>query len=80
MKSGKIRIGVVGAGGFGLFALQHFTQIPGVELLGIARAVLRDQIQRIYDRSHARKLTHQNGATRWRSPWKRRGWRREFPI
>jgi predicted dehydrogenase len=35
-KSGKIRIGAVGAGGFGLFALQHFTQIPGVELVGMA--------------------------------------------
>ena len=23
-------MGVIGAGGFGLFALQHFTQIPGV--------------------------------------------------
>jgi predicted dehydrogenase len=36
MKTGKIRIGVIGAGGFGLFALQHFTQIPGVELVGMA--------------------------------------------
>src|SRR6185369_9126146 len=29
-------IGVIGAGGFGLFALQHYTQIPGVELVGMA--------------------------------------------
>jgi len=31
-----IRIGVIGCGGFGLFALQHFTQIPGVKLVGMA--------------------------------------------
>jgi predicted dehydrogenase len=31
-----IRIGALGAGGFGLFALQQFVQIPGVELVGIA--------------------------------------------
>ena len=36
MKGGAIRIGAVGAGGFGLFALQHFTQIPGVELVAMA--------------------------------------------
>jgi predicted dehydrogenase len=36
MKAGNIRIGVIGAGGFGLMALQHFTQIPGVELVGMA--------------------------------------------
>lgn len=36
MKDGVIRIGAVGAGGFGLFALQHFTQIPGVELAAMA--------------------------------------------
>jgi predicted dehydrogenase len=36
MKEGAIRIGVVGAGGFGLYALQHFTQIPGVTLVGMA--------------------------------------------
>ena len=29
-------MGVVGAGGFGLYALQHFTQIPGVTLAGMA--------------------------------------------
>ena len=36
MKTESIRIGALGAGGFGLFALQHFTQIPGVELVGMA--------------------------------------------
>jgi len=32
----RIRIGAVGCGGFGLFALEHFTQVPGVELFGVA--------------------------------------------
>jgi predicted dehydrogenase len=32
----RIRIGAVGAGGFGLFALQQFLQVKGVELVGIA--------------------------------------------
>jgi predicted dehydrogenase len=36
MKMEGIRIGALGAGGFGLFALQHFTQIPGVSLAGMA--------------------------------------------
>src|SRR5262245_14458460 len=36
MKTESIRIGALGAGGFGLFALQQFTQIPGVELAGMA--------------------------------------------
>jgi predicted dehydrogenase len=36
MKSGAIRMGVVGAGGFGLYALQQFTQIAGVTLVGMA--------------------------------------------
>ena len=36
MKSEGIRIGALGAGGFGLFALQQFTQVPGVELVGMA--------------------------------------------
>ncbi len=31
-----IRLGVIGCGGFGLFALQHFAQVPGVELVGMA--------------------------------------------
>ena len=36
MGAQKIRLGVVGCGGFGLFALQHFAQAPGVELVGMA--------------------------------------------
>jgi predicted dehydrogenase len=31
-----LRIGALGAGGFGLFALQQFLQVPGVELLAMA--------------------------------------------
>src|SRR5271166_3046042 len=31
-----LRLGVIGCGGFGLFALQHFTQVPGVALVGMA--------------------------------------------
>src|SRR4051812_24918126 len=33
---GPIGLGVIGCGGFGLFALQQFTQVPGVKLLGMA--------------------------------------------
>jgi predicted dehydrogenase len=36
MKTGAVRIGVVGAGGFGLMALQHFTQLPQVQFVGMA--------------------------------------------
>jgi len=36
MDDGLIRLGVIGCGGFGLFALQHFTQVPGVKLVGMA--------------------------------------------
>lgn len=36
MEPSVIRIGVNGCGGFGLFALQHFTQVPGVRLVGMA--------------------------------------------
>lgn len=36
MSDEPIRIGVVGCGGFGLFALQHFTQVPGVQLVGMS--------------------------------------------
>src|SRR6516165_5440937 len=36
MDDGHTRLGVVGCGGFGLFALQHFTQVPGVTLVGMA--------------------------------------------
>jgi predicted dehydrogenase len=31
-----LRIGVIGAGGFGLFALQQFAQVDGVSLIGMA--------------------------------------------
>ena len=31
-----IRLGVIGCGGFGLFALQHFAQVDGVKLVGMA--------------------------------------------
>ncbi|NQU41882.1 Gfo/Idh/MocA family oxidoreductase [bacterium] len=36
MSNNTKRIGVVGCGGFGLFALQHFMQIPGVTLAAMA--------------------------------------------
>jgi predicted dehydrogenase len=36
MDDGLVRLGVAGCGGFGLFALQHFTQVPGVKLVGMA--------------------------------------------
>lgn len=36
MDDSVIRLGVVGCGGFGLFALQQFTQAPGVEFVGMA--------------------------------------------
>jgi predicted dehydrogenase len=36
MEESLIRLGVIGCGGFGLFALQHFTQVPGVRLVGMA--------------------------------------------
>src|SRR5256885_4815630 len=35
-KPESIGIGALGAGGFGLFALQQFTQIPGVQLVAMA--------------------------------------------
>jgi len=34
--SNPIRLGVIGCGGFGLFALQHFAQVPGVAVMGMA--------------------------------------------
>lgn len=34
--SDQLGIGVVGCGGFGLFALQQFVQVPGVRLAGMA--------------------------------------------
>jgi predicted dehydrogenase len=36
MAQGEIRLGVVGCGGFGLYALQQFAQVPGVVLVGMA--------------------------------------------
>ena len=36
MSNNEIRIGVIGCGGFGLFALQHFAQVAGVRLAGMA--------------------------------------------
>ncbi len=36
MPDGSVRIGAIGAGGFGLFALQQFAQIPGVRLVAMA--------------------------------------------
>lgn len=36
MSDEPIRIGVVGCGGFGLYALQHFTQLPDVKLVGMS--------------------------------------------
>lgn len=36
ISQGEVRLGIIGCGGFGLFALQHFTQVPGVTLAGMA--------------------------------------------
>lgn len=36
MEKSTIRLGVIGCGGFGLFALQQFTQVEGVKLVGMA--------------------------------------------
>jgi predicted dehydrogenase len=36
MNSGETRLGVIGCGGFGLYALQQFAQVPGVKLTGMA--------------------------------------------
>jgi predicted dehydrogenase len=36
MDQGEIRTGVIGCGGFGLYALQQFAQVPGVVLAGMA--------------------------------------------
>lgn len=36
MENGRIRLGVIGCGGFGLFAVQQFAQIEGVELTAMA--------------------------------------------
>jgi predicted dehydrogenase len=42
MSEDKVRLGVVGCGGFGRFALQHFMQIPGIELVAMAGTYGRD--------------------------------------
>lgn len=39
--SGQLGIGVIGCGGFGLFALQQFMQVPGVRLAGMADSAAR---------------------------------------
>src|SRR5437016_10146125 len=36
MDQSEIRIGVVGCGGFGLYALRQVAQVPGVKLAGMA--------------------------------------------
>ncbi len=36
MPDESLGLGVIGCGGFGLFALQQFTQVPGVHLVGMA--------------------------------------------
>ena len=36
MNHGEIRLAVIGCGGFGLYALQQFAQVPGVKLTGMA--------------------------------------------
>src|SRR6516164_7202393 len=36
MGQGEIRVGVIGCGGFGLYALQQFAQVPGVKLVAMA--------------------------------------------
>ena len=36
MSSMEIKLGVIGCGGFGLYALQQFAQVPGVKLIGMA--------------------------------------------
>ncbi len=35
-QASHVRLGVIGCGGFGLFALQHFVQVPGVQLVAMA--------------------------------------------
>jgi predicted dehydrogenase len=36
MPRGELGLGVIGCGGFGLFALQHFAQVPGVRPVAMA--------------------------------------------
>ncbi len=35
MSESELRVGVIGCGGFGLFALQQYVQVPGVKLVGM---------------------------------------------
>jgi predicted dehydrogenase len=35
-REAEVRLGVIGCGGFGLFALQHFAQVPGVRPVAMA--------------------------------------------
>lgn len=50
-----LRIGAIGAGGFGLFALQHLTQLPGVRLTAMARTT-REPALRMAERFGVRDL------------------------
>ena len=36
MNESEIRLAIIGCGGFGLYALQQFAQLPGVKLIGMA--------------------------------------------
>ena len=36
MSDTDIHLAVIGCGGFGLFSLQHFAQVPGIKLVGMA--------------------------------------------
>ena len=36
MNQRDVRLAVIGCGGFGLYALQQFAQVPGVKLIGMA--------------------------------------------
>src|SRR5262249_5370075 len=36
MNEREIRLAVIGCGGFGLYALQQFTQVPDIKLIGMA--------------------------------------------
>jgi predicted dehydrogenase len=55
----EIGLGVVGCGGFGLFALQHFMQVPDVKLVGIAatHAEAADYAARRFDSAKLRDIS-----------------------
>jgi len=44
MNKTTVRLGVIGAGSFGLFALQHFVQVSGVQLVGMAGTHRQDAL------------------------------------